>query len=226
MTTRLLLTGAGFSRNWGGWLGAEVTEYLLGDPRLSKRVRGLLWDHREAGGFEHVLGMLEAERNPSDFWALNLAIEDMFEVMNKALRAVTFEHAPNGPTVANLLASFDAIYTVNQDLLLETHYSTPFQGWHRPGIKPIDPKWTQGTNNHWQVGDPEGLEIDPKRGQPYIKLHGSSDFKMDMSSGGSGPLVPLVVQGAGKAHAIDGVPLLAWYRKLLETLTCMQQTSA
>jgi hypothetical protein len=26
-----LLTGAGFSRNWGGWLANEAFEYLLGD---------------------------------------------------------------------------------------------------------------------------------------------------------------------------------------------------
>ena len=25
----LLLTGAGFSRNWGGWLSSEVYDYLL-----------------------------------------------------------------------------------------------------------------------------------------------------------------------------------------------------
>jgi hypothetical protein len=28
-----LLTGAGFSYNWGGWLAIEAFEYLLGAPR-------------------------------------------------------------------------------------------------------------------------------------------------------------------------------------------------
>jgi hypothetical protein len=27
-----LLTGAGFSYNWGGWLASEAFEYLLGAP--------------------------------------------------------------------------------------------------------------------------------------------------------------------------------------------------
>src|ERR1700733_9926625 len=28
--TLILLTGAGFSRNWGGWLASEAFEYVLG----------------------------------------------------------------------------------------------------------------------------------------------------------------------------------------------------
>ena len=30
--TFILRTGAGFSRNWGGWLASETFEYLLGSP--------------------------------------------------------------------------------------------------------------------------------------------------------------------------------------------------
>jgi hypothetical protein len=30
-----LLTGAGFSRNWGCWLADEVFDYLLADPQLT-----------------------------------------------------------------------------------------------------------------------------------------------------------------------------------------------
>ncbi|MCP1845798.1 hypothetical protein ACVIHI_008738 [Bradyrhizobium sp. USDA 4524] len=51
----ILLTGAGFSRNWGGWLANEVFEYLLGQDGLHLRTRELLWDHKERGtGFEGV----------------------------------------------------------------------------------------------------------------------------------------------------------------------------
>ena len=31
-----LLTGAGFSRNWGGWLANEAFEYLLGVPEVDE----------------------------------------------------------------------------------------------------------------------------------------------------------------------------------------------
>lgn len=32
----LLLIGAGFSRNWGGWLATEAFEYLLGSPEVAR----------------------------------------------------------------------------------------------------------------------------------------------------------------------------------------------
>ena len=32
---KLLLLGAGFSRNWGGWLATEVFEYLLGTKAVT-----------------------------------------------------------------------------------------------------------------------------------------------------------------------------------------------
>jgi hypothetical protein len=38
----ILLTGAGFSRNWGGWLAAEVFEYLIGQDDLHPRTRDIL----------------------------------------------------------------------------------------------------------------------------------------------------------------------------------------
>ena len=53
-----LLLGAGFSRNWGGWLAAEADEYLLGHPKIDKPVRDILWKYRRKGGFEAALGHL------------------------------------------------------------------------------------------------------------------------------------------------------------------------
>ena len=51
-----LLTGAGFSYNWGGWLASEAFEYLLGAPEIDAELRALLWKNKEAGGgFEDAL---------------------------------------------------------------------------------------------------------------------------------------------------------------------------
>jgi hypothetical protein len=46
----LLLLGAGFSRNWGGWLANEAFEYLLGCPQIDPSIRQLLWKHPRSGG--------------------------------------------------------------------------------------------------------------------------------------------------------------------------------
>ncbi len=55
------LRGAGFSRNWGGWLAPEALEYLLGCPQIPVDIRDLLWRHRRQGGFEAVLAQVQAD---------------------------------------------------------------------------------------------------------------------------------------------------------------------
>jgi hypothetical protein len=56
-----LLTGAGFSANWGGWVAAEAFEYLLGCPEIlaDDRLRDLLWEYQLKGGFEDALAELQ-----------------------------------------------------------------------------------------------------------------------------------------------------------------------
>jgi hypothetical protein len=54
------LLGAGFSRNWGGWLASEAFEYLLGCRKLDPQTKGLLWAQRNLGGFEATLADLQS----------------------------------------------------------------------------------------------------------------------------------------------------------------------
>jgi hypothetical protein len=52
----LLLTGAGFSRNWGGWLADEAFEYLLGCAEITPFIRSQLWKTKGLKlGFEDTL---------------------------------------------------------------------------------------------------------------------------------------------------------------------------
>ncbi len=57
------LFGAGFSRNWGGWLASEVFEYLLGCPKVKEdeELVKLLWEHKNQGGFESALAHIQTE---------------------------------------------------------------------------------------------------------------------------------------------------------------------
>lgn len=155
---RLLLLGAGFTRNWGGWLGNEVFEYLLGDPEIiaDPDLRLKLWAEKnkvEGGGFEAALDKVQREAKATgDTKQLNRferAVTRMFDAMDQA-----FSNAyPNGPfrfefcasnakrPVAEFLTRFDAIFTLNQDLLLERHYfehmpyDSRWQGFQVPGMK-------------------------------------------------------------------------------------------
>jgi len=66
-----LLTGAGFTRNWGGWLANEAFEYLLGAPGIDRYLRDLLWEAKLRGeGFEGALskaqGAYASNKSPQD----------------------------------------------------------------------------------------------------------------------------------------------------------------
>ena len=84
--THVLLTGAGFSKNWGGLVAVEFFSRLLGEE-LDEETRNLLFETRTLGGFETVMTRLqEASKNSStdkkrldDFTA---AVVGIFNFMN------------------------------------------------------------------------------------------------------------------------------------------------
>jgi len=152
----LLLTGAGFSRNWGGWLATEAFEYLLGCPEVDEDLRHLLWiNKRPGGGFEDAFAELQLDANRGGkkdrLDNLKTAITSMLKAMDQAFADVKFEqNASEKYHVRSFLARFDAIFTLNQDLLLERHYlddnhvkltsSRRWSGCQIPGTKPLDPR--------------------------------------------------------------------------------------
>src|SRR5580693_6407083 len=94
-----LLTGAGFSRNWGGWLANEAFEYLIGAQEINDNLRHLLWTHKSrGGGFEDALAELQQaythsrnDRTKKSLEDLQAAIVGMFNYMNLAFDGIQFE---------------------------------------------------------------------------------------------------------------------------------------
>src|SRR4051794_38820554 len=118
-----LLTGAGFSRNWGGWLASEVFEYLLG-AGLDRSITKLLWETKEKGkGFEDVLSILQRNAVNDPFPEAQVALESltnaialMFHQMGAGYSRVQFEFTNDSAmTLFTFLQRFDKIYTLNQD---------------------------------------------------------------------------------------------------------------
>lgn len=131
MSAQILLLGAGFSRNWGGWLASEAFEYLLGCPQVDADIRRLLWSYKRKGGFENALAQLQdefARRRDSQtaqrLTKLQDAVRQMFADMDQAFAAIRIFEPQNHRqyTVASYLIRFDAIFTLNQDLRMERHY--------------------------------------------------------------------------------------------------------
>ena len=80
--------------------------------------------------FERVLGESRQAANigasqQRQFERLQVAVLDAFGEMNMALSNQRFEFYVRGPEhwVVTFLSEFDAIFTLNQDLLLELHYA-------------------------------------------------------------------------------------------------------
>lgn len=225
----LLLLGAGFSRNWGGWLASEAFTYLLGRPEVkdSEDLKVLLWESQQQGGFEQALAVLkeganlEPERHGGQLAALNRAVAAMFGDMNLSFRRfVNFEPQNHGgKSVRRFLAQFDAIFTLNQDLLLEEQYlpldvslmsNRRFHASDVPGMRPLNPNPPPGVSpwaTAWMPKDEVNFGVAANT-QPYFKLHGSSNWQAD----GDHP-ESMLIMGGNKAHEIGLSPVLRWYQE-------------
>jgi hypothetical protein len=71
----ILLSGAGFSHNWGGPLASDVFSALLADKDIDDHTRDLLFDSGAA--FEAVLADLQLSKNPDLRRAHNFGCGDL-----------------------------------------------------------------------------------------------------------------------------------------------------
>jgi hypothetical protein len=235
----LLLTGAGFSRNWGGWLAYEVFEYLLGCDEISNspQLRQLLWQHQQQNGFESALA--EVQRNYifdhvnhlNDLRRLQLAINGMFGHMNRNFfEEQRFEWTQDREmTVTHFLARFDALFTLNQDLLLEHHYNPENDGppgrarWlglQLPGMvagpAQMPPAARGLAQWMWVAGDQGNFQVQAGM-QPLFKLHGSTSWSDRINES-------VMILGDNKARDIGMFPILNWYFERFEEYLCQPDT--
>ncbi len=213
----ILLLGAGFSRNWGGWLASELNGDLLGQIKADRELRKLLQDTHS---FESVLAQVQTERHQSPtheerYQNFRSAIVASFYRMNLSYADNDFRFNFSGEfaiDVSRFLAKFDAIFTLNQDLLLELHYRPPadcgvqnyYPGLHQhidPAAIPLDIDRRQRLK---QLSEPlPESQFTLAAGQPIFKLHGSVDW-IDAGK-------DMLIMGDHKPDAIQERPLLRWY---------------
>ena len=121
--------GAGFSKNWGGPLATDVTIHLKSLLQSDARVCDLL----NGMNFEDVLSRLREEflllgkgnyaPQEERLTAFEEALSAEFDHMNKQFQSRQFEFSQDvSRGVGRFLTGFEAIFTLNQDLLLELHY--------------------------------------------------------------------------------------------------------
>ena len=144
---------------------------------------------------------------------LENAIRQMFADMNRAFSTVHFDSSRRGVEcgVRNYLKMFDAIFTLNQDVLMEQHYFNSgfardefsmyrqWAGWQIPGMQPIPAEGEQPHKMTWVPLDSAKFVLEKDR-QPYFKLHGASTWICE-------PVVCYGASGSG-LPVISGVDLL------------------
>jgi hypothetical protein len=193
-----ILTGAGWTRNWGGQLAGEVWQYLVGNRAIQQRacVRELLV---EEGSFEAAAGKLQiAPFNAVDRQTFERTLMDTFVAMDAEVARPDHDPWINLYKVQDLLFRFwgqrgDRVnagyfFTLNQDLWPERYlYNQQVMGAAAPALPGLQGRANQrlfeadlGRYNEAFLMQPVSNGVTPLqlRGAfNVIKLHGSFNWR-------------------------------------------------
>lgn len=225
----VLLTGAGWSHNWGGRLAADVWQTLMdhSDVQNNARLRNLLL---EQSSFETALAMTQTEPfTPHDRQQFELALLATFVSMDREIARIDHDPWINIYAVQKLLFRFAGLrhqgvdtgylFTLNQDLFPERHlYNEHVSAAPAPALPGIQPSPGQRVFASDIGPYSESFNMSPVAdfgqarltGQTnVIKLHGSFNWRNDDGSN-------LWVVGTQKTAQIAALPLLTWYAEIFK----------
>jgi hypothetical protein len=232
---RALLTGAGFTANWRGFLASDVWRHVFGHSKVASRLAIQRVLREALGDFELALHLARHDPNVSadDRHALEAAVVDAFREQERTIAHPSARQGLNEHGVQELLSFFGAgrlglgnlfdgvdsgyIFTLNQDWLVERlsakngHiFATPT----RPGV-PLRTQRFAETQREFDIDDVRfialaGQERPKLHGNlNYIKLHGS--FEWRTSDGRA-----VLVVGGEKSTQIGEFDLLRFYFEVFE----------
>jgi hypothetical protein len=216
------LLGAGFSRNWGAPLASEVANDLVQQVGGDDLYLQTLLTKNEKN-FETALSQIQGEyiSSPSSperrerLEKLQGAIGSMFEKLNASFEGLSdFEFSNDQHfSVTKFLARFDAIFGLNQDMLLELRYAEAmplasgmrWNAFQLPGMNRVnDPSLIGIGDKHKRQWKPGSEFVVQGGAQPYFKLHGSSNWHTNDGR-------KLLVMGGNKDLLINELAVLRWY---------------
>ncbi|MFB3886123.1 MAG: SIR2 family protein [Thermodesulfobacteriota bacterium] len=216
----VLLTGAGFSYDFGGFLRREMWEKLFNDrflkenyPRINKLISEV-----PNYDYESIYSEVHANFCQEEGNAIDQVFLKLYKQLDESIRCVFWRH--NAPrNVRELIDRFSREYgggeyffTLNQDLLIERLF---FSDVHIPGFnagnrislirdKEFSDEYTYVVPS--DLSNQEPLSV-PKL--HYLKLHGSFNWR---SSDGHSRMVI----GKNKRSQIASEPLLGFYFNTFE----------
>jgi len=224
----VLLTGAGFTKPFGGYLASEMWALILNEPEIHtySRLRNCLLANRNFEvAYDHVL--LSNDYGKAEKKAFIDALRRAYQHLHRSA-CVEFQQLAH-QLCRLVVAKFGHvkqnergfIFTLNQDLFLERHFSTDLCDISIPGLNRAD--WFQARHaSPFEIGPSVDLLKNDKVEElkshfwsgkggrlVYLKLHGSVGWR---AADGS----ELLIVGTTKSSAIEKEPLLRWYSDLFK----------
>lgn len=221
----MLLTGAGFTKNFGGFLATEMWSQIFNDRRVqtSQKLREVLrrnYDYEAA--YSKVID--DSHFSDDEKQTMRDVILDTYMRLDNAIRNWVFDGSSQRLNIyglGDLISKISSqkknpyFFTLNQDIFAERRWGHPSPGAPKfaHGIGPMDSKSFRVEN--FVVLPKENIPelvqrgVADHRGVHYIKLHGSYGWK---SSKGSNQLVI----GTNKEALIKREPLLQEYFKIFK----------
>ncbi len=235
-TKNVLLTGAGFTRDFGGYLASEMWAAIFRRPEVRdhpKLRKCMLEELNYESLYDQVLS--SKSYTDKDKASLTKAIRIAYQEMHELICEPDQRRRTTAAAVCRaFVARFDGsgqergfFFTLNQDLFIERFFSLSYQQASLlkiPGLE--QPKWFNGQlptaladEDHVRVPDENRLEkvqsafwSKSVERFAYVKLHGSSGWRSSKDDS------DVMVIGHEKAGSIAKEPLLKWYLSLFEEI--------
>jgi len=235
----ILLTGAGFTKNYRGYLASEMWAAILNQPEVSQDydLRKVMLKELD---FEEIYDMIMKQPEDKDGQksTFRKAITNAYQQMHESI--CTGDVFPNhlnwaAAVCRHLISRFAGsiekrtsgfFFTVNQDLFVERFYSN--EDTRKligiPGFRQESPNWfylrlgAQLRPEDWvKLPDKDWVkQIETKfwsksfyRPLTYIKLHGSYGWNFHDGT-------PGIVIGHAKSDLLKKEPLFDWYQSLFK----------
>jgi hypothetical protein len=228
----VLLTGAGFTKTFGGYLASEMWATILNQPEVQnspeilKGMRDL-----EDLDYETFYEDIQATGTEQQKTDLNAAIRSAFKEMDDNIRTRKPRSLAHSccrfisRIVQEQTPSF--IFTLNQDVFFERFHDSD-KITVVPGLPDHLSRFRGADQDSSDFGLrlPAAEELEPRKEEifkkgfaqiAYVKLHGSQGW---LSHDGS----DVMVIGTQKASRIENEPLLKWYFSLFEQILNRPET--
>jgi SIR2-like domain len=235
MSNRLLLTGAGFSANFGAPLARDISDLFFNDDKIKKNQNlqeliAEIFDYEEL----YYTVMHEDRFSNDDKAEINDSLSRAYIHLDKCISRNQFTLKLGGNIFRELFLYFSKrregsglMFTLNQDLLIEKlsyHYPDPELQIELPVAgsnflkRGVQQSFHQDEMRALPAGDKylkrkSDFERKIEKGKlplSYIKLHGSMEWYQDVND------QKIMVIGRDKEEQIKRAPLLNWYLELFK----------